>query len=301
MPLPILIAGPTASGKSALALALAEHSGATVVNADALQVYADWNVLTARPPAADLGRARHALYGHVPFETRYSVGDWLREVADLLSHSAPLIIVGGTGLYLTTLLRGLAQIPPIPDSVREEAETLRACKGLDGFRRELETWDPVLYARMDRQNGMRLQRAWEVFRATGTPLSTWQAETPPPLVSPKACVKLVLSAERDWLAERIFRRFDMMMSAGALEEARALLPRWDPELPAAKALGAPELIAHLRGEMDLAAATEQAKTATRQFAKRQRTWFRSNMKGWDRLSADAWSGEVAAILDRAGA
>lgn len=272
---PVLIAGPTASGKSGLALQIAEAQGGVIVNADALQVYEGWQVLTARPSAQDLARAPHALYGHVPFEAEYSVGAWLRDLAPYLAGKRP-IIVGGTGLYFRALTEGLADIPPVPPQVRAEADGL----SLRALLIEVERHDPEILVRIDTANRMRVQRAWEVWRATGKPLSAWQAETGRPLLPLAQTCPLVLMPDRDWLAERIVQRFDLMLEGGALEEARANLPRWNRAGGAAKAIGAPELMAHLRGEMTLEAAREAAIIATRQYAKRQRTWFRARMRAW---------------------
>lgn len=282
---PVLIAGPTASGKSALALAIAQAQGGTVINADALQVYADWRVLTARPPAQDLARAPHALYGHVPFEAAYSVGDWLRDLTPHLAQTRP-IIVGGTGLYFRALLEGLADIPPVPDTIRKDAMDRLATHGLGALRADIH---PETLARLDPDNPMRVSRAWEVERATGQPLHLWQDATPPPLLRETDCACILLNAPKDWLSPRIARRFDGMLDAGALEEARAVLPRWNPGLGAARAIGAPELIAHLNGHMTLGAARDAATLATVQYAKRQRTWFRRRMAHWAHLQAEALS------------
>lgn len=270
---PVLIAGPTASGKSGLALRLAEAAGGVIVNADALQVYGNWRVLTARPGPADLVRAPHALYGHVGPHDGYSAGHWLRDVAPLLQGAARPIIVGGTGLYFSALTSGLAEIPPTPPDIRAEADGL----SLDALRADL---DPRTAARIDLANRARVQRAWEVARATGRGLADWQDDTPPPLLPPEACTALVLQADKEWLTPRIARRFDAMLQAGALDEVRANLADWDPALPSMKAIGAPELVAHLRGEIPIERAREEAIIATRQYAKRQRTWFRSRMAGW---------------------
>jgi tRNA dimethylallyltransferase len=276
---PVLIAGPTASGKSALALQIAETGGGVIVNADALQVYDGWRVLTARPTPAEEARARHALYGHVPFEAEYSVGDWLRAVTPLLDGPERPIIVGGTGLYFRALTEGLAYIPPTPPELRAEAEA----RSIADLIADLEQGDPAILPRIDTQNPARLRRAWEVLRATGRPLSEWQAETVPPILPLTKTVPFVLDADRDWLAARIAARFDRMLAAGALEEARANLARWDRAGGARKAIGAPELIAHLRGEMTLEDARQAAIIASRQYAKRQRTWFRARMGGWTAL------------------
>jgi tRNA dimethylallyltransferase len=274
--LPVLIAGPTASGKSDLAMRIAETGGGVIVNADALQVYDGWRILTARPSEGDAARVPHRLYGHVPFEAEYSVGDWLRAVAPLLDTGVRPIFVGGTGLYFRALTEGLAEIPPTPPGIRAAAEALEPAELLADLDRE----DPVIAARIDRANPARLRRAWEVLRATGRPLSSWQDETGPPLLPLADSYPILLDAERDWLAARIEVRFDAMLAGGVLEEARANLSRWDAAGGARKAIGAPELIAHLRGETTLAEARDAAITASRQYAKRQRTWFRARMQGW---------------------
>ena len=276
----VVIAGPTASGKSALALAIAEAQGGTVVNADALQVWSCWRVLTARPPAADEARAPHALYGHVAPGRAYSVGEWLAEVAGIRGR---LIVVGGTGLYLNALTRGLAVIPPTPARVRAAADILRATPA--GLAQMVAALDAPTRARIDLQNPVRVQRAWEVLTATGRGIVDWQAETPAPLIAPDSAQLLVLQADRDWLASRIARRFHLMMEQGALEEVRAILPHWDPEAlyPEAlwaKAIGAPELVAHLQGHTTLETAIERAIIASRQYAKAQRSFFRGRMRDW---------------------
>ena len=276
---PVLVAGPTASGKSALAMELAARDGRVIVNADALQVYANWRVLTARPSPADEAALPHALYGHIGPVQPYSVGHWLREVAPLLDR--PVVIVGGTGLSFNALTRGLAEIPETPPAIRREADTRRAAEGHEALLAEL---DPTTAARIDRMNPIRIQRAWEVQRATGRGLAAWQSETPTPLLPLTRAEAFVLVPDVDWLNTRIDRRFQQMLTLGALEEARANLAGWDPKRPSAKAIGGPELIAHLRGELTLAEATETATRASRQYAKRQRTWFRSNMKPWTKLS-----------------
>jgi tRNA dimethylallyltransferase len=278
---PVLIAGPTASGKSALALALAQRQGGTVVNADALQCFADWRVLTARPGPAEEARAPHALYGHVGWGRGYSVGDWLRDLRPLLSGTRP-IVVGGTGLYFRALTEGLAEIPPVPPELRAEAEARLARIGLPALAAELAA---EVRADLDLANPARVLRAWEVARATGRSIRDWQAETPPALLPPEGATRLLLEAPKPWLDPRIAARFDAMLAGGALEEARAVLPRWDPRLNAAQAIGAPELVAHLRGELDLETAREMGVRATVRYAKRQRTWFRRRMRGWRALDA----------------
>ncbi|MEL7299823.1 MAG: tRNA (adenosine(37)-N6)-dimethylallyltransferase MiaA [Pseudomonadota bacterium] len=275
------MAGATASGKSALALEIATAQGRQIVNADALQVYACWRVLSARPSAADEATAEHRLYGHVPHDAAYSVGEWLREVAPLLKLSPAPVIVGGTGLYFRALTEGLAEIPATPQEIRARADARMASEGRAALLAEL---DAETAARIDVMNPARVQRAWEVLAATGRGIAAWQRDTPPPLVTPRDAHLLHLDASKTWLNPRIEQRFDLMIAEGALEEARAMLPHWDPARPAAKAIGAPELIAHLRGTMSLTEAREAAILSTRQYAKRQRTWFRARMKDWRRIA-----------------
>lgn len=279
---PVLITGPTASGKSALAMAIVRAQGGVIVNADALQVYADWRILSARPTEADEAALPHRLYGHVAAEAEYSVGHWLREMAGLLETGVRPVIVGGTGLYFSALTEGLAEIPDIPPAIRAEADRRLVEGGLAALRDAL---DPETRARIDTANPRRVQRAWEVLAATGRGLAAWQAETPPALLPLSACTPLLVEAPRDWLDPRIERRFDAMLAAGALEEVRANLPRWDARRPAAQAIGAAELVAHLRGDITLAAARDAAVLATRQYAKRQRTWFRARMGSWHKVPA----------------
>lgn len=283
---PVLIAGPTASGKSALALALARQQGGVVVNADALQVFVNWRILTARPGRAEEEIAPHALYGHVAADTAYSVGHWLRDLAPLLTGGRRPIITGGTGLYFTALTEGLADIPPTPPEVRAEADARRAREGAEALLADL---DAETAARIDRLNPMRIQRAWEVQATTGKGLAAWQEATPPPLLPLSQATPLLVDAPRDWLRSRIERRFDAMLAAGALDEARANLAGWSEALPSAKAIGARELIAHLRGEMTLEAARAAAIIASQQYAKRQRSWFRARMADWQKIDATGLS------------
>ena len=273
---PVLIAGPTGAGKSALALALAAREGGVVVNADALQVYAHWQVLTARPGPEALARAPHALYGHVARDAPYSAGHWLREVAPLLDGAARPVIVGGTGLYFAALTEGLAEIPEIPAEIRAEADALSP----DALRAGI---DAETLGRIDAENPARLRRAWEVRRATGRGLAAWQDETPTPLLPPERAARVVVEAPKEALTPRLAARFDAMLAAGALEEVRANLAGWDPARPGDRAIGAAELAAHLRGEIPLEAAREAAVVATRRYAKRQRTWFRARMRDWARV------------------
>lgn len=274
---PVLIAGPTASGKSALALEIAEAQGGVIVNADALQVYDNWRVLTARPSDDELARAPHCLYGHVSAQDPYSVGQWLRDVAPLLHAAARPIVVGGTGLYFTALTQGLAPVPEVREAVRQAAQGL----SLEAMVRDL---DPDTATRIDLKNPARVRRAWEVLRSTGRGLAVWQDETPPPALPLSQAQAFVLEAPKAWLAPRIAGRFDRMLAEGALDEARANLDDWDAARPASQAIGAPGLIAHLRGEISLDEAREAALIATRQYAKRQRTWFRARMRDWSAVA-----------------
>lgn len=274
---PVLIAGPTASGKSALALEIARTQGGVIINADAIQVYANWRILTARPTPKEQADQPHRLYGHIPGDADYSVGHWLRDLKPLLQGSERPIIVGGTGLYFTALTEGLADIPATPPDIRAIADARIAEHGHTPLLDEL---DPDTRARLDVLNPMRVQRAWEVQQTTGRGLAAWQDDTPPPLLPLDNTTPILFDVDRDWLNDRIARRFDLMLEQGALDEARANLPTWNPAHLSAKAIGAPELIAHLRGELTLDQAREAATIATRQFAKRQRTWFRSKMKRW---------------------
>lgn len=272
---PVLIAGPTASGKSALAARIVAEQGGVIVNADALQVYANWRILTARPSEGEEAALPHALYGHVARDQPYSTGHWLRDVAAL--NVARPVIVGGTGLYFMALTEGLADIPATPPDVRHMGDRL-------SLPELVAALDPRTAARIDLNNRARVQRAWEVLTATGRPLRDWQDDTPPPLF-PRATVSaFVLRPDPDWLNARIDRRFDQMMEMGAMHEAKREAAHYDPALPSSRAIGAPELIAALRGEITVGEATERAKLASRQYAKRQRTWFRSRMKDWTEIT-----------------
>lgn len=270
---PVLIAGPTASGKSALALRIAETQGGVVVNADASQVYDCWRVVTARPSAEEEERAPHRLYGHIAYDAAYSAGHWLREVIPLLDGPERPIIVGGTGLYFSALTEGMAEIPATPADVRAQGDTL----ALEDLLAQL---DPQTAARIDVKNRARVQRAWEVLTATGRPLAEWQDDTPPPALPLSQCTALVLNSPKDWLEARIRKRFAQMIEAGALEEVDAMRDRYDPALPSCKAIGVPELMNYVTGQSTLEEAEEMAAISTRRFAKRQRTWFRARMAGW---------------------
>ena len=275
---PVLIAGPTASGKSALAMELAARDGRVIVNADAMQVFGCWRVLTARPSVADEVALPHALYGHVGRDQAWSVGHWLRQVAPLLDR--PVVIVGGTGLYFMALTEGLAEVPPVAPAVRAEADALRQTD----FPAMVAGLDAATAARIDLANPARVQRAWEVLRATGRGLAAWQAGTGAPLLPIAGAEALVIRPEVAELNARIDARFAAMMAAGALDEVRAELPFWDPARPSARAIGAAELVAHLRGETGLDAAIAAAQLASRQYAKRQRTWLRRRMADWREIA-----------------
>lgn len=249
-----------------------------VVNADALQVYDGWRVLTARPSPEEEAQAPHHLYGHVPYDDDYSVGRWLRDLAPFLAQNP--VIVGGTGLYFRALTQGLADIPQTPPFIRAQADALT----FDQLLFELKAGDPVLANRIDLQNRARVQRGWEVLQATGRPLSAWQDDTGAPLLPLAKATALALTPGKDWLNARISQRFDQMIAQGALEEARANLPRWDTAGGARKAIGAPDLIAHLQGKLTLDAAIQAAVTASRQYAKRQRSWQRTNTRDWTQIA-----------------
>ncbi len=276
----MLIAGPTASGKSDLAARIVAQGGGVVVNADALQVYDCWRVLTARPSLTEEAALPHRLYGHIGRDTAYSVGHWLREVSAVIATGLRPVIVGGTGLYFTALTIGLAEIPPTPTATRQIADARMAQEGAGALLADL---DAKTVARIDVLNPARVQRAWEVLHATGRGLAEWQDQTGPALLPLAQVEPIVLRPPVDWLNARIDRRFDQMMDQGALQEVAAELPFWQPTRASARAIGAPELIAHLRGELDLQSAVAQAKLASRQYAKRQRTWFRNRMDGWKPL------------------
>lgn len=273
---PVLIAGPTASGKSALALAIARTLGGVIVNGDASQVYDCWRVITARPSPEEEKQAAHQLYGHVAWNADYSAGHWLREVAGLLKTRQRPIIVGGTGLYFMALTRGMTDIPAIPAPVRSEADAL----SLAAMRAVL---DARTSGTIDLANRARVQRAWEVQKATGRGLADWQARTPPPILPLADTVPLLFDLAKNRLEDRIRQRFDRMLQQGALDEVAAMLDRYDPALPSCRAIGVPELVGHLRGQISLDEARERTSIATRQLAKRQRTWFRSKMAGWHKV------------------
>ena len=278
----ILIAGPTASGKSALALALAEKHGGTVVNADSMQVYRDLRIITARPAPAEEARAPHVLYGHVDAAENYSVGRWRAEAAAALAtaqrQSRAAVLVGGTGLYFNALTRGLAAVPPIPREIRDTVRARLASDGVAALHAELQNRDPAAAARLMPGDRARVTRALEVVLATGRSLLAWHEAGNPARLEASRAAKIFLMPDRDELMRRIDARFDAMITAGALEEVRALAARpLNPDLPAMKAHGVPWLIRHINGEITLAEAVEHAKLETRQYTKRQATWFRNQL------------------------
>lgn len=286
-PVITLIAGPTASGKSRLALERARATGGAIVNADSQQLYADLRVLTARPSAAEERQAQHHLYGAVDAAEAWSVGRWTRAVMPLIDELAsqghPMLIVGGTGLYFTSLTKGLADIPDVPTEARDEAMGLYDTEGEAAFRLRLATFDPPAEAAIESGDRQRLTRAFAVARATGRSLSDWQAGTSP-LLRPGTYDRLVLEPERETLYAQCDARVLTMMQDGAVEEVRALIARdLDPALPAMKAVGVREIAAWLAGKATRAEAVDTLQQATRNYAKRQLTWFRNQCRDWARV------------------
>lgn len=286
-PLITLLAGPTASGKSRRALEMAVRTGAVILNADSQQLYADLRVLSARPSVEEEGQAEHRLYGVADAADAWSVGRWSRAVIpvllDLAAEGRPALLVGGTGLYFTALTTGLADIPDVPVEVRDAAGADFDTDGEAAFRRRLAEIDPTAEARIEAGDRQRLTRAWAVARHTGRALSDWTAGTTP-LLTPGSWTGLVIEPERETLYARCDRRVSQMVEAGALDEVRALVARGlAPALPAMKAVGVREFAAHLAGETTLATAVEATRQATRNYAKRQLTWFRNQTPGWTRI------------------
>ena len=283
-----LIAGPTASGKSRLALETAARTGAVIINADSQQLYADLRILSARPTAADEQVAHHFLYGVADAAEAWSVGRWSRSVAPLLDQLAAdgraALIVGGTGLYFTALTRGLAEIPDVPKDVRDSAMALYDAEGETDFRRRLAQRDPDSAAAIEAGDRQRLTRAWAVAETTGRSLSDWKTRTKPMLTS-GAFERLIVDPDRTALYDNCDRRVRNMVENGALDEVKALLERQlDPALPAMKAVGVRELSAYLKGESSLETAVAATQQATRNYAKRQMTWFRNQTADWPRTS-----------------
>ncbi|MFD1251477.1 tRNA dimethylallyltransferase [Devosia equisanguinis] len=283
----VLIAGPTASGKSAMALARAQRGGGIIVNADAMQVYSGLRIITARPSAEDERLVEHRLYGMVSPATRFSTGQWLSAVAEVIADADPareLIFVGGTGLYFDALTRGFAEVPVIPDAVTAAVQA--EIEGLDATARmqRLIAEDPQTAARLKVADPQRVIRALAVKRATGQPLSHFQQAHMPALLDGWAVERLVLAPDREVLRARITRRFETMFAQGAVEEVENLRAQnLDPSLPALKAIGVPEISDWLDGRTGREEAIALSIIATHQYAKRQRTWFRNRMSDWPRL------------------
>lgn len=277
-----LLAGPTASGKSAKALAWAETTGGAILNADSMQLYADVPLLTARPDDADTAQAPHLLYGHLDGQTLWSTGDWLRAarpyIAEALEGGRPLCIVGGTGLYFNALVHGLAEIPDIDDEVRLKARAAYNEIGEEVLRAILHQHDPESVARIMPNDQQRLARAYEVWLQTGRSLTDWQNQTVPELPGDTYHLD-ILHPDRDWLYERCDRRLQIMLEHGALDEVRDLMSKGlTPDWPIMRVLGLTEFVAYLTGDMSLEDALSLARQKTRNYAKRQSTWFRNQFK-----------------------
>jgi len=279
----VLIAGPTASGKSAAALALAQSVGGAIINADSMQVYRELRVLTARPTPDAEALVPHFLYGHVRASERYSAGRYQDEAAhalrDVRARGLLPIFVGGTGLYFGVLTEGLSPIPPVPAAVRADVRRRFETLGRDAFFAELAQRDETTAARLRPSDTQRVLRAADVLEATGRPLSAWQESSGDAVLRDYRLARFVVSPPREVLLKRIDARLEAMVEQGALDEVRAL-SGLDPSLPAARALGVPELERHIAGEVSLPETIKQIRVATRQYAKRQQTWFRNRMKDW---------------------
>lgn len=288
----VLIAGPTASGKSALAVALAERTGGVVINADSMQVYADLSIITARPTAAEMRDMPHLLYGHVDADEIYSVGRWLADAEAAITaawnEGRLPILVGGTGLYFRALTRGLVHVPEVPPEVRIAVRGAAEGVASAGLHARLAALDPATAARLQPNDRQRILRALEVMAATGRSLAAWQAEaTAAPFLPASAGPRLVLETDRALLRRRIDARFAAMLEAGALDEVAALAARHlDPARPVLKAHGVPALMRHLDGALDRAAAMAEGQSDTRRYAKRQETFFRHQMGDWPRARAE---------------
>jgi tRNA dimethylallyltransferase len=291
----VLIAGPTASGKSALALELALSAGGIVINADSMQVYRDLRVLSARPSVEEEARAPHLLYGHVDGAQDYSVAHWLEDVRRVLNglDGRLPILIGGTGLYFKALTKGLSPMPSIPDAVRQRVRAI--ADDAEALHARLAALDPETALRLRPSDTQRLMRAIEVFEATGKPLARWQDErTDPPILPADEALKIFLATDRPLLRERIARRFHIMMEEGALDEVQALDARGlAPDRTILKAHGVPWLRRYLAGELTLDQAIQGGILDTRQYAKRQDTWFRHQLEGWAALRPD----EAARVLE----
>jgi tRNA dimethylallyltransferase len=299
----VLIAGPTASGKSALALEIAETLGGAIINADSMQVYRDLRIITARPSPEDETRAPHLLYGHVDAAENYSTGRWCVDASSSLravEESGRLpVVVGGTGLYFKALTHGLAEIPPVPMELRLALRRRLQEEGPVPLHAELIARDPETARRLMPRDRTRIARALEVALATGRSLSEWHRDGMKPAIEPHQAARIFLDVNRAELYRRIAARFDGMLAAGALDEIRALHRRGlDPALPAMKAHGVPWLIRHLKGEIDLAGAAEGSKRDTRRYTKRQATWFRHQLPDWAWVAPEAALAAIRRALRR---
>jgi tRNA dimethylallyltransferase len=288
----VLIAGPTASGKSALGLELAQKTGGVVINTDSMQVYRDLRIITARPTAGEEAKVPHRLYGHVDAGVNFSAGAWVSDAAKVLDEARAQgrlpIFVGGSGLYFKALTQGLSAVPPVPAAVRDGVRARLERDGVEALRAELAQRDPVSAARLKPRDRTRIARALEVVEATGRPLPDWHREGMPPLLPPGEFRAVFLAPERDQLYARIDARFDVMLASGALHEVAALAAReLDPLLPAMKAHGVPALIRHLRREISREEASEIGRAHTRHYAKRQFTWFRHQLPEFAWLAPEA--------------
>jgi tRNA dimethylallyltransferase len=289
----VLIAGPTASGKSVLAVDLARATGGVLINADSMQVYRDLRILTARPTPDQEAEVPHRLYGHVDAAVNCSAGIWLNDAKSALAEAERdrrlPIFVGGTGLYFKALLRGLSAIPPVPQQIRDAIRARLERDGIEALHRELSARDPVAGARLKPRDRARVPRALEVLEATGKPIGEWHAHGLPPLLQPDDVRAVFLAPDRTELHARIDQRFARMLEEGALDEVAALATRnLDPLLPAMKALGVPPLLKHLRGEISRDEARTLGSAETRQYAKRQFTWFRHQLPEFEWVApADA--------------
>ena len=295
----LLIAGPTASGKSALALTLAEKFGGTIINADSMQVYGDLRIITARPTAEQEARVPHLLYGKVDAAENYSVGRWYADaraaIAQAQAAGCMPILVGGTGLYFKVLTHGLAAIPSIPATIREAVRARLETEGPLQLHSALARRDPASGARIKPRDRPRIVRALEVIEATGRTLSDWHQVGMPALLDPTQAIKVFLAVAREELCRRIDTRFTAMLEAGALAEVAALDARGlDPLLPAMKAHGVPWLRRHLHGEISLEEAVAGGQRDTRQYAKRQHTWFRHQLPDWSWLTVE----EAPVVIER---
>jgi tRNA dimethylallyltransferase len=287
----VLIAGPTASGKSALALSIAERTGGIVINTDSMQVYRDLRIITARPTPDEEARVPHRLYGHVDAGVNCSAGMWVTDAAAALAEARAQgrlpIFTGGSGLYFNALTRGLSAVPPIPPEVREDVRARLDRDGVEALHAALARRDPAAGERLNPRDRTRIARALEVIEATGRSLTDWHRDGLPPLLPPDRVKAIFLAPDREALYARIDARFGAMLTAGALEEVRALAERHlDPLLPAMKAHGVPALIRHLRGELSLDEADEIGRADTRHYAKRQFTWFRHQLPEFQWVKPD---------------